>query len=128
MSRTFDLRNIPTYEQGPVPLSLAKPNGNMNKTGKIKLMQELEVDSSVNDVSTTGNASISFIIDLMALVQSAVKQSSILFADLAMCLSQNVIMPLDTQTLWLSAQINMICKSPLNSSKDCVEERLSFLK
>ena len=32
MSRTVDLRDILTYELGPVPLSLAKPSGNMNKT------------------------------------------------------------------------------------------------
>ena len=44
MSRTVDLRDIVTYELGPVPLSLAKPNGNMNETAKSKLMQELEVD------------------------------------------------------------------------------------
>ena len=90
MSRTVDLRDILTYELGPVPLSLAKPNGNMNKTAKSKLMQELEVDSSVNDVSTKGNESSCFIIDLMALVQSAVTQNSILFGDLAVCLSQTV--------------------------------------
>ena len=47
MSRTVDLRDILTYELGPVPLLLAKPNGNMNKTAKSKLMQELEVDSSM---------------------------------------------------------------------------------
>ena len=62
----------------------------MNETAKSKLMQELEVDSSVNDVSTKGNESSSFIIDLMALVQSAVTQNSILFGDLAVCLSQTV--------------------------------------
>ena len=38
MSRTVDLRDILTYELRPVPLSLAKPNGNMNKTAKSKLM------------------------------------------------------------------------------------------
>ena len=90
MSRTVDLRDILTYELGAVPLSLAKPNGNMNKTTKSKLMQELEVDSSVNDISTTGNDSSCFIIDLMGLVQSAVTQNSILFGDLAVCLSQTV--------------------------------------
>ena len=35
-------------------------------------MKEPEVDLSVNDISTTGNESSCFIIDLMALVQSAV--------------------------------------------------------
>ena len=45
MSHTVNLTDIITYELGPVPLSLAKPNGNMNKTAKSKLMQELEVDS-----------------------------------------------------------------------------------
>ena len=44
MSRTVGLRDIVTCELGPVPLSLAKPNGNMNETAKNKLMQELEVD------------------------------------------------------------------------------------
>ena len=34
MSSTVDLRDILTYELGPVPLFLAKPNGNMNKTAK----------------------------------------------------------------------------------------------
>ena len=62
----------------------------MNKTAKSKLMQELEFDSSVNDISTTGNESSCFIIDLMALVQSAVTQNSILFGDLAVFLSQTV--------------------------------------
>ena len=90
MSRTVDLGDILTYELGPATLSLAKPNGNMNKTAKNKLMQELEVDSSVNDISTTGNESGCFIIDLMALVQSAVTQNSILFGDLAVYLSQTV--------------------------------------
>ena len=90
MSRTVDLRDILTYELGPVPLSLAKPNGNMNKTAKSKLMQEFEVDSSVNDISTTGNESSYFITDLMALVQIAVTQNSILFEDIAVCLSKTV--------------------------------------
>ena len=90
MSRIVDLRGILTYELGPVPLSLPKPNGNMNKTVKNKLMQELEVDSSVNDTSTIGNKSSCFISDLMALVQSAVTQNSILFGHLAVCSSQTV--------------------------------------
>ena len=90
MSRTDDLRDILTYELGPVPFSLAKPNGNMNETAKSKLVQELEVDSSVNDISNTGNESSCFIIDLTAFVQSAVTQNSILFGDLAVCLSQAV--------------------------------------
>ena len=90
MSRTVDFRDILTYELGPVSLPLAKPNGNMNKTAKSKLIQGLEVDSSVNDISTTENESSCFIIDLMALVQSAVTQNSILFGDLAVCLSQTV--------------------------------------
>ena len=90
MSHTVDLGDILTYERGPVPFSLAKPNGNMNKTSKCKLMQELEVDSSVNDISTKGNESSCFIIDVMAPVQSAVTQNSILFGDLTVCLSQTV--------------------------------------
>ena len=90
MSPTVDLRDILTYEVGPVPLLLAKPNGNMNKTAKSKLIQEFEVDSSFNDISTTRNESSCFILDLMALVQSAVTQNSILFGDLAVCLSQTV--------------------------------------
>ena len=65
LSCTFDLRDILTYELGPVPLSLTKPNGNMNKTAKSELMQELEVDFSVNDISTTGKESSCFIIDLI---------------------------------------------------------------
>ena len=35
-SRTVDLRVILTYELGPVPLSLAKQNSNINKTTKSK--------------------------------------------------------------------------------------------
>ena len=35
-SPTVDLRGILTYKLGPVSLSLAKPNGNMNKTSKSK--------------------------------------------------------------------------------------------
>ena len=62
----------------------------MNKTAKSELMQELEVDFSVNDISTTGKESSCFIIDLMALVQSAATQISILFGDLVVCLSQIV--------------------------------------
>ena len=38
-------------------------------------MKEPEVDLSVNDISTTGNESSCFIIDLMALVQSAVTKN-----------------------------------------------------
>ena len=91
-------------------------------------MQELEVDSSVNDISTTGNESSSFIIDLMALVQSTVTQNSILFGDLVVCLSQTVTNVFRYANTWLSAQINMMLKNPLNASKDRVEERLLFLK
>ena len=90
MSRTVDFRDILTYELRPVTLSLAKPNGNMNKTVKTKLTQKLKVDSSVNDISTTGNESSCFIINLMALVQIAVTQNSIFFGDLAVCLSPTV--------------------------------------
>ena len=53
-------------------------------------MEKLEVDSSVDDISTTGTESSCFIIDLMALVQSAVTQNSIFSGDLAVCLSQTV--------------------------------------
>ena len=75
----------------PAPLSLAKPNGNTNKTTKSKLMQELQVDSIVVvDISTTGNESMCLINDLMVLVQSAVTQNSVLLGDLAVCLSQTV--------------------------------------
>ena len=90
VSRTIDLRDILTYDLGPVPLSLAKTNSSMIKTAESKLMQELKVDSSVNDISTTENENSCFIIDLMALVQSVVTQNSYLFGDLAMCLSQTV--------------------------------------
>ena len=38
------------------------------------------------------------------------------------------LMPLDTQTRSLSAQINMMFTNPWNASKDHVEERLSCLK
>ena len=61
----------------------------MNKTAKNKLMQELEVESSFNDISTTGNDSSCFMINLMALIQSAITHS-ILFGELAVCLSQTV--------------------------------------
>ena len=50
-------------------------------------MEKLEVDSSIDDISTTGTTSSCFIIDLMALVQSAVTQNSILSGDLAVCIS-----------------------------------------
>ena len=53
-------------------------------------MQELEVDSSFNDISTTWNESSCFFFDLMAFVQSVVTQNSVLFGDLAVCLSQTV--------------------------------------
>ena len=53
-------------------------------------MEKLEVDSSIDDKSTTGTTSSCFIIDLMALVQSAVTQNSILSGDLAVCVSQTV--------------------------------------
>ena len=43
-----------TYELGPVPLSLAKPNGSMNETAKSKLTQELEVDSQSMIYPTQG--------------------------------------------------------------------------
>ena len=91
-------------------------------------MQELEVDFSVNDISTTGNESSSFIIDLMALVQSTVTQNSILFGDLVVCLSQTVTNVFRYVNTWLSAQIHMMLKNSLNASKDHVEERLLFLK
>ena len=52
--RTVDLRDILTYELGPVPLSLAKPNGSMNETAKSKLTQELEVDSQSMIYPTQG--------------------------------------------------------------------------
>ena len=101
MSRTVDLTDIITYELGPIPLSLAKPNGNMNKTAKSKLMQELEVDSSVNDISTT--------------------------ATLQRVYLKLFLTPLDTQKLWLSAQINMMFKNLLNALKDSIKGKLSFI-
>ena len=101
MSHTVDLTDIITYELGPVPLSLAKSNGNMNKTAKSKLMQELEVDSSVNDISTT--------------------------ATLQRVYLKLFLIPLDTQKLWLSAQINMMFKNPLNALKDSIKGKLSFI-
>ena len=126
MSRSAVLRDILTYEQKPVTLSLEKPNGSMNKTAKSKLMQELEVDTSVNDISTARTESSCFVTDLMALVQSTVTQNSILFGNLPMCSSQTVT------NAFRSAKTVVIYPDQydVQESIKCFERspRLSFLK
>ena len=83
MSRSVDLREILIYKLRPLPLSLAKPKVNENKTTKSKSMQELEVESSVNEIYGTGKESSCLIIDLLALVQIVGTQNSVTFGDLA---------------------------------------------
>ena len=43
-SRTMDLREVFQYSLGPVPWSLATPDGQMTKTTKSTLLQLLEKD------------------------------------------------------------------------------------
>lgn len=64
-----------------------------------------------------GKKSSCFIVDLMSLVQSAVAQNSTLFFNLVPWLSQTATNALNRQTLWLSAQINVIFRNPSNASK-----------
>ena len=51
--RRLDLQEVLKYELSPVPMSLYHLNGDMRKTTKIKLLQELEFDTDAPSIIHT---------------------------------------------------------------------------
>ena len=89
-------------------------------------MQELEVDSSVNDISITGNKSSCSIIDLMALVQMALAQFCL--GTLKCVYPKLYLMPLDMQRLVICSdrygvQESIACFKRLRQRKAFIPER-----
>ena len=66
-SRAMDLREVFQYSLGPVPWSLATPDGQMAKTTKSTLLQLLEKDC--DPIEVVPNDAV-WVVDAMALLQS----------------------------------------------------------
>ena len=80
--RDLDLKNVLSYELSPVPLSISTLSGNICKTAKSKLLAELEIDTnSVKALPDYSNSS-AYIIDFMAILQTAKKCKLATFSDL----------------------------------------------
>ena len=78
-TRDMDMREVLKYTQGPLPWSLATPEGLYVKTSKSKLAEVLEKD--VDPCAEEPDASV-YILDGMALLQS-IKNVPRTFGDLA---------------------------------------------
>ena len=70
-SRKVDLRELLTFELGPLPWSLASLDGMLAKTNKATLSKLLE--NEVECVESLPNPTTAYIIGAMALLQSLVK-------------------------------------------------------
>lgn len=87
-SRKVDLRELLTFELGPLPWSLASLDGMLAKTNKAALSKLLE--NEVKCLESLPNPTTAYIIDAMALLQSLVKIPE-RFASLAEMLMKRVI-------------------------------------
>ena len=79
--RDVDLKSILCHELCPVPLSIADLTGKMRKPNKSVLMHELSVSNQKE--MPTSSLKTAYIIDLMAVVQSAIKGNLETFGELA---------------------------------------------
>ena len=84
------LPEVLKYELSPLPMSLCL-NGDMRKTAKSKLLQELEFDTDSPSIIHTVPSETSYIIDLMAIVHKASSRHAKTFEDLANNLSEQHI-------------------------------------
>ena len=87
-SRKVDLRELLTFELGPLPWSLASLDGMLAKTNKATLSKLLE--NEVKCLESLPNPTTAYIIDAMALLQSLVRIPE-RFASLAEMLMKRVI-------------------------------------
>ena len=89
--RDLDLKNVLSYELSPVPLSISTLSGNIRKTAKSNLLAELEIDTnSVKALPDYSNSS-AYIIDFMAILQTAKKGKLAMFSDLSEALNEQVL-------------------------------------
>lgn len=70
-SRQLDLRELLTHELGPLPWSLASPDGSLTKTNKAVLPTLLE--DGVNGLPKLPDQTTAVIIDAMAMLQTLVR-------------------------------------------------------
>ena len=89
--RDFDLKNLLSYELSPVPLSISTLSGNMRKTAKSKLLAELEIDTNRVKALLDYSNSSAYIIDFIAILQTAKKGKLATFSDLSDALSEQVL-------------------------------------
>ena len=89
--RDLDLKNVLSYELNPVPLSTSTLSGNMRKTAKSKLLEELEIDTNSVKAHPDYSNSSAYIIGFMAILQTAKKGKLATFSDLSDALSEQVL-------------------------------------
>ena len=85
-SRNLDLRMVLSFSLSPLPLSLASPQGNLNKTTKSSLLPLLE--SYGSPVEKNGRAAP--LVDAMATIQSLTRPTGT-FRDLAFRILRSVL-------------------------------------
>ena len=82
-ARKIDLKSVMSYELSSVPLSLFHATGEMRKTNKSQLLQELQIEEEPITQLDRGKETSASIIDFMALVQSMNKHDIVTFGELA---------------------------------------------
>ena len=85
-SRNLDLRMVLLFSLSPLPLSLASPQGNLNKTTKSSLLSLLE--SYGSPVGKIGRAAL--LVDAMATIQSLTRHTGT-FRDVAFQILRSVL-------------------------------------
>ena len=97
-TREVDLKELFAHELSPVPLSLAKPDGTLNKTAKQTLLAELEKASNASfSKMPEANADIAWIIDGMAFVRMIKCTSAKTFMALSELLFQQIFKIFDNK-------------------------------
>ena len=99
-SREIDLKELFAHELSPVPLSLAKPVGALNRTAKQTLLAELEKTTNASFSRMPGtNADTAWIIDGMALVRMMKCNSAKTFRQLSEHLFQQIFKIFDNKSM-----------------------------
>ena len=111
-SREVDIRNLFQYELTTVPLSLSKLDGSLNKSPKSLLLAEFEKNAEVLPDLPRDEASSTWIVDGMALIQMVRGGKAKTFGELAQVLFQIILSIFQRPKEKMSLLIDMTRKIP----------------
>ncbi|MES9879525.1 MAG: hypothetical protein ABW185_01435 [Sedimenticola sp.] len=97
-TRDVDLQGLFQYELSAVPLSLAKPDGSLNKSTKSTLLHELEKEVCVSGKLTNQDGSTCWLVDGMAVLQMVKFGTANTFGELADILLGVTLKPIVART------------------------------